>query len=65
MTADKYVGLDAHKATCVIVVLDASGTLVQQTIVPTGAASLTASTARARSSSSLATTPRSSTTRRR
>ena len=40
MTADKYVGVDAHKATCVIVVLDASGTLVQQTIVPTGAASL-------------------------
>ena len=40
MTADKYVGLDAHKATCVIVVLDASGALLQQTVVPTGAAAL-------------------------
>lgn len=40
MTTDKYVGVDAHKATCVVVVLDEAGTLCQQTIVPTGAAAL-------------------------
>src|SRR4029453_17752047 len=40
MNTDKYVGVDAHKATCVLVVLDASGTLLKQTMVPPGAASL-------------------------
>jgi transposase len=40
MTADKYVGIDVHKATCVIVVLDGSGTLLQQTVIPTGTASV-------------------------
>ena len=35
MNADKYVGLDVHAATTVIAVLDSSGELIQQTIVPT------------------------------
>lgn len=40
MTADKYVGLDAHKATCVLVVNDVAGTLLQQTVVPTSTSAL-------------------------
>lgn len=40
MFADKYVGLDVHKATTVVMVLDASGELVQQTILPTQTAVL-------------------------
>jgi transposase len=35
MNADKYVGLDVHKATTVIVVLDAAGQLEQQTALVT------------------------------
>jgi transposase len=35
MNADKYVGLDVHKATTVVAMLDSDGTLVQQTIVAT------------------------------
>jgi transposase len=35
MSADKYVGLDVHKATTVVAVLDARGQLLQQTVLPT------------------------------
>jgi transposase len=35
MSANKYVGLDVHKATTVIAVLDARGELVQEAAVPT------------------------------
>ena len=40
MTADKYVGLDVHDATTVIVVLNASGEVIQQAIVATETAVL-------------------------
>jgi len=40
MKCDKYIGMDVHQATTVIVVLDAEGKLVLETIVATEAAAL-------------------------
>ena len=40
MSADKYVGLDVHKATTVVIVLGADGELLQQTILATETAVL-------------------------
>ena len=40
MKRDKYIGMDLHQATTVVVVLDAEGTLVLDTIVATEAAAI-------------------------
>ena len=40
MKADRYVGLDVHKATTTVMLLDASGHLAQQTTLPTQTAAL-------------------------
>jgi len=40
MKSDKYIGMDVHQATTVIMVLDAEGKLVLDTIVATEAAAL-------------------------
>ena len=40
MKCDKYIGMDVHQASTVIVVLDAEGKLVLETIVATEAAAL-------------------------
>jgi hypothetical protein len=37
---DKYIGMDVHQATTVVVVLDAEGKLVLETIVATEAAAI-------------------------
>jgi len=40
MKCDKYIGMDVHQATTVVVVLDAEGKLVLETIVATEAAAI-------------------------
>ena len=40
MKCDKYIGMDVHQATTVVVVLDAEGKLVFETIVATEAAAM-------------------------
>src|SRR3954470_1488804 len=40
MKCDKYMGMDVHQATTVVVVLDAEGNVVLETIVKTEAASI-------------------------
>ena len=40
MKCDKYIGMDVHQATTVVVVLDATGKLVLETIIATEAAAL-------------------------
>jgi transposase len=40
MKRDKYIGMDLHQATTVVVVLDAEGKLVLDTIVATEAAAI-------------------------
>ena len=40
MKSDKYIGMDVHSATTVVVVLNAEGKLVLETIVATEAAAM-------------------------
>ena len=40
MKCDKYIGMDVHQAMTVVVVLDADGKVILETMVPTEAAAL-------------------------
>ena len=40
MKCDKYIGMDVHRATTVVVVLDATGKLILETIIATEAAAI-------------------------
>ena len=40
MKSDKYMGMDVHQAMTVVVVLDADGKVVMETMVPTEAAAI-------------------------
>jgi len=40
MKCDKYMGMDVHQAMTVVVVLDADGKVILETMVPTEAAAI-------------------------
>jgi hypothetical protein len=40
MKCDKYMGMDVHQAMTVVVVLDANGKVILETMVPTEAAAI-------------------------
>jgi hypothetical protein len=40
MKCDKYIGMDVHQAMTVVVVLDADGRVILETMVPTEAAAI-------------------------
>ena len=40
MKCDKYMGMDVHQAMTVVVVLDAEGKVILETMVPTEAAAI-------------------------